>query len=172
MKNCLGCAAWLVVMGQAFYVASVWNQLPVLLPSHFGLDGLPNRYAPKPILWVLVGISAMLVIVVSVALRFPGSFNLPRPPGEPDRPRLEAIAHAMLLCIRLEITCLFALLVWSIVQVGMQRSAGLWAGFTVISLAVVLSTVGYFILRMRPPQPKLSPGPAGRTAESFRRSAR
>lgn len=51
--------AWLAL---AAYIASVYPALPNIIPVHFGLDGLPNRWGNKSeLLWL-----------VAVALLFPG----------------------------------------------------------------------------------------------------
>ncbi len=48
--------AWLVLI---YYVASVYSGLPDIIPVHFGLDGVPNRYGSKVELIVLVAVSAL-----------------------------------------------------------------------------------------------------------------
>jgi hypothetical protein len=49
-------AAWLALIA---YVAAIYPGLPDIIPVHFGLDGVPNRYGSKTEMLVLVAISAM-----------------------------------------------------------------------------------------------------------------
>jgi hypothetical protein len=64
--------AWLVLV---LYVASIYHGLPEIIPVHFGLDGVPNRYGSKAELLILVAISALFPSLNTVfALRF-GKYN-------------------------------------------------------------------------------------------------
>jgi hypothetical protein len=48
--------AWLAFIA---YVAAIYPGLPDIIPVHFGLDGVPNRYGSKTEMLVLVALSAM-----------------------------------------------------------------------------------------------------------------
>jgi len=152
MKNYRYVCTVFVLTWQFMYIHNVWHTLPQMLPSHFGLDGLPNRYAPRIILWILFGIAAFVVLFLRILEGYPQTFNLPKPIGDPDRPRLEAITINLLSWMQLEIACLFAYITWSIVQVGTHKSSGLGASFTLIAVTVVTLTVIYFITRLKSPQ--------------------
>jgi uncharacterized membrane protein len=134
-----------VFVWQLLYILNVWHSLPLLLPSHFGLNGLPDRYAPRSILWFVFAVSALVVLLTLIVERCPQTFNLPQPVGAPDRSRLEALARDLIGWLRLEITCTFAYILWSIVKVGLHKSAGLGTGFTFVCLGGVFLTLGYFL---------------------------
>ncbi len=64
--------AWLAF---ALYVVSVYPSLPEIIPVHFGLDGVPNRYGSKVEMLWLVGLSALFPTLNAVfALKF-GKYN-------------------------------------------------------------------------------------------------
>jgi uncharacterized membrane protein len=139
---------WLVVLWQIAYVRLVWGRLPARLPSHFGWDGQPNRYAGRGIVWVLVGVSALVCVLLTVLERFPRVFNLPAPRGSADRPRQEALAVQMLGWLRLETALTIAYLLWTIVRLAMQQRVGLGVAFTILPVAAILLTVLGFVVRM------------------------
>ncbi len=64
--------AWLAFV---YYVASIYPGLPEIIPVHFGLDGVPNRYGSKLELFVLVGISALFPTLNTVFVVKSGKYN-------------------------------------------------------------------------------------------------
>ena len=91
--------AWLVLV---YYVASVYPGLPEVIPVHFGLDGVPNRYGSKVELIVLVAVSALFPSINTVfALKY----------GKYNRGLTLFLAVVFLLAVGL-----FALVVYQILQ--------------------------------------------------------
>ncbi|WP_428655248.1 SdpI family protein [Runella sp.] len=62
MKKSLEYLMWAAIVAPLIYLAVVWNQLPDIVPTHFGVSGKPNGFGPK---WTLAILS-----VVSVGLYF------------------------------------------------------------------------------------------------------
>jgi hypothetical protein len=88
---------------------------------------------------------------LTVIARFPKIFNLPKPVGDPDRPRLEALAVGLLAWLRLEIACLFAYILWSTLFVAAHRGAGLGEWLIALPCSTILLTVGLYLRRMISP---------------------
>jgi uncharacterized membrane protein len=151
MKTLRESVTLLGVFGPVVWLATVWHSLPALLPSHFGLDGIPNHYASRDMVLLISGFSMGIYFLLFVVQRFPHRMNLPRRVGDPDRPRVEALGVEMIGWLRLELAWMFAYILWAVVQVGMQRSEGLGAGFTLIVVGVVMGTVVWFLMRMKKP---------------------
>lgn len=64
--------AWLTL---AAYVASIYPGLPGIIPVHFGLNGIPNRYGSKAEILILVAVSALFPMLNAVfAIKF-GKYN-------------------------------------------------------------------------------------------------
>ncbi|MFH0897576.1 MAG: PH domain-containing protein [Candidatus Bathyarchaeota archaeon] len=60
--------AWLALV---YYVASIYSGLPEIIPVHFGLNGVPNRYGNKVELIILVVISALFPMLnTTFAVKF------------------------------------------------------------------------------------------------------
>ena len=64
--------AWLVLV---YYVASIYPGLPEIIPVHFGLDGVPNRYGSKVELLILVVVSALFPALNTVFAVKYGKYN-------------------------------------------------------------------------------------------------
>jgi hypothetical protein len=64
--------AWLALVS---YVLSIYSGLPEIIPVHFGLDGVPNRYGSKLELLILVAVSALYPSLNTVfAIKY-GKYN-------------------------------------------------------------------------------------------------
>jgi uncharacterized membrane protein len=50
------------------YLAFIWNDLPQIIPTHFGIDGLPDTYGPKksillmPVIFSVIGIPVYFIM--------------------------------------------------------------------------------------------------------------
>jgi len=151
MKTYRDLLTWFGLLWQAVYLFHAWHSLPESLPSHFGLNGVADRSAPRSLPWVLFGVCVLLTIFLSVLEKYPQTFNLPSQREGPDRPRQEAIAQDLLGWIRLEIVLLYCFILWSIVNVAQHKIAGLGVWFPLITVGVVALTVGYSLWRMKTP---------------------
>ena len=58
MKKTLDYLMWGVIVAPLIYLAFVWDQLPEIVPTHFGISGQPDAYGPK---WTLIILSAVSV---------------------------------------------------------------------------------------------------------------
>ena len=143
----------LAVLGPIAYLCLYWQSIPAILPTHFGLDGQPNGYSSKSFVWITVAVSIGMYVFLSVIARYPKSFNLPAPVGDPDRPRCEALGVELLAWLRLEVACLFAYIPWSTVRVATHQSTGLGVAFVFVSSIAILFTVFFYIWRMMRGQP-------------------
>ena len=58
MKNTFEYLAWVAIVLPLVYLFLVWNQLPDIVPTHFGPSGKPDAYGPK---WTLTILSAVSI---------------------------------------------------------------------------------------------------------------
>jgi len=139
------------VFGPAVWLALIWSTLPARLPSHFGMDGMPNAYASRTVVWAVAGISVAMYLSLLLVQKFPGKMNLPRPVGDPDRPRVEALGVEMIGWLRLELAWTFAYMLWSIEQVGTHHREGLGVWFLFASMGLTMATLVWFLVKMKRP---------------------
>jgi uncharacterized membrane protein len=58
MKKTLDYLTWGVIAAPLIYLTIIWNQLPEIVPTHFGLNGQPDAYGSK---WTLIILSAISI---------------------------------------------------------------------------------------------------------------
>jgi hypothetical protein len=58
MKRTLNYLIWGVIAAPLVYLLMVWNQLPEIVPTHFGISGKPDAYGSK---WTLSILSAVSI---------------------------------------------------------------------------------------------------------------
>jgi len=146
MKTLRESLTLLGLFGPVVFLCTVWSSLPATVPSHFGFNGVPNHFAPKPFLWLLPCIAALLYAMLLFLSRHPRWFNLPVPVGDPRRPRYEALTREMLAWLRLELVYVFAYIEWATIRTGLRQAVGLSPWLTPVPLIAILATVGFFRL--------------------------
>jgi uncharacterized membrane protein len=58
MKKTIDYLMWGVIVAPLVYLMLVWNQLPEIVPTHFGISGKPDAYGAK---WTLIILSAVSI---------------------------------------------------------------------------------------------------------------
>ncbi|MDV7400732.1 DUF1648 domain-containing protein, partial [Arthrospira platensis SPKY1] len=61
----------LLIILPAFY----YNQLPEIIPRHFGPDGRPDGFSGKAIIWTLPLLGAFIYVSMAVLNKYPHIFN-------------------------------------------------------------------------------------------------
>ena len=141
MKAIRECVTLVGLAGPAVWLYRVWTAIPAVVPVHYGMDGAPNRFAGKGSLWALVGIAVFVYLLLLLVSRLTRWFNLPRPVGDPLRPRMEAQAVEMVGWMRLEIVWMFAFLIWAGVRVARHQAAGVggWAWLPLVAAMLAVT---------------------------------
>jgi Protein of unknown function (DUF1648) len=125
------------------------NSLPTIVPIHYGLNGTPDGFAGRGVLWLLVETSVFLYGVFFIVSLFPRLYNLPIPKGDPRRPRFEALASEMLGWIKVEVMWMFTFLTWMCIRVARHQSAGLGKATMPCSLLLLAATIAIYLVRAR-----------------------
>ncbi len=133
------------------------NRLPDRIPTHFDMAGHVNGWGSSASLPLLpltaLGIYLMITVMVAVLHRFPALFNYPVEVTDENRPRLQALALAMVAWIKAETMCLFAWIQWMTIQAARMPDGEFLptSGYSVGMLgmvALLLVTIGWFIVAM------------------------
>jgi len=66
---------WIAWLALVFWVAQIYPALPEIIPVHFGLNGVPNRYGNKSELILLVAISTLFPALNTVFAVIYGKYN-------------------------------------------------------------------------------------------------
>ncbi|MDY3052506.1 MAG: hypothetical protein SOR89_04970 [Ndongobacter sp.] len=120
--------------GSALYVGVRWSALPEQLT---GLSG--NGAVGKGVLWLFVGISLSLFIILSVVERMPGFWNLGVPLNDANRAQVYRMMRNMIGFVKLLAVFLMSYLT-VILASGRAVSGAFLIGVAAVS---ILTLIGY-----------------------------
>jgi uncharacterized membrane protein len=130
------------------YLKMVWNDIPEVIPTHFGFSGVPDAYGNKTSLFIIVIIAVSLHLVLAVLSKFPEYYNYPFQITEKNSEPLYKIGRQSMLLIDLEISFFLSALTWQNVQAAMGKIQGINSGFLFLFLLVIFLTVIVEIAKM------------------------
>jgi uncharacterized membrane protein len=135
----------LALLGLSTYY---YGQLPEQVPSHFGPDGLPDKYGSKNSLWLLPILGSVIFVLMTYVNRRPDWFNYPVKITDENARSQYTMASRLIRVLKASVTILFAYLVWGIVSVsnGVQEGLGMWflvfpVGIPVLSIFYIFKSV-------------------------------
>lgn len=126
-----------------------YEKLPDRIPTHFDLSGQVDAYGEKSTLWLIVVITAVVVLILNLVNRTPHLVNYSVPITEENAPlqyqNLQRLNRTMAAVISL---CL-AYIHYAIIQMSLGNGEGLGLWFLLLFLALIFGTLGYFLYRAR-----------------------
>lgn len=140
-------AAWIT-----YRVGADYGTLPDRIPTHFDLNGRPDNYGSKAVLWLLPAILWAECILFSVLMRFPQVYNMPRKaevralPASLRDTVYEAY-NEMLAAILLAMAVLFAALSGAMRRAVDTHQLDLSPGWVLVWLCTLAGLTAYFIVR-------------------------
>jgi len=122
-----------------------YNDLPDSIPRHFGFDGAPDQFGNKTVIW--------WVVCIGVAM-YAALFVLERSLRKHKKPGVNEVSsnyegHRLIMIqwlqfIRLFVTCLFAYIIYVIMNTAMGHVPGFNPYFIPIVFGIVLGSTLYF----------------------------
>jgi len=136
------------LLGVLLWVLTIWNRIPVRLPSHFGGGGKPDAWGTSGILLVELGMAIGIYVLIGFLERIPLRLNLPFrvPPGREEQ--LRPLAVEFLKVLKLVTVWLMLYLTVMTVLVGQGRREGL-GSVVPIFLVLIPAVVVFYMVRMR-----------------------
>ncbi len=136
----------IIILTCFIFVALNYSSLPESMPRHYGLDGKPDAFAGKGIVWILPVFGIFLYMIIGVISNIPSLINLPFKP-EPEKLEYYHLKYArMIRILNVVVMCLFTFLTYQSIQIGFGNQTQLPRSFTAISLVLILGIPVYFIL--------------------------
>ncbi|MGN1032582.1 MAG: DUF1648 domain-containing protein [Intestinibacter sp.] len=132
-----------LVICQIIYVAIRYPKIGDRIPTHFDFAGNPNSWGNKSTIFILLGATVILYIMLTVCMFFPKTWNIPVKVTAENRARIFSYVINMLLLTKLLIVgCFFYMTVCSMEGIPL----GIW--FTVFMLVSILGVTFYYIAKM------------------------
>ncbi len=110
----------LILVSVIFYVFLRYDDLPQVIPVHFGAGGEADGFGDKSMIWLEVGINVALYTGLTYLSKKPKYFNMPDG-MKANGPLINLFAHVMCFVLML----LFANLTYESIQVALGNAAKL-----------------------------------------------
>jgi len=125
-----------------------WNNAPQIVPIHYNIYGVADRFGSKTILIILPIISSMTYIGLTVLNKFPQVFNFPAKVTEENKVILYKIATRMIRWIKLFICLLFADIVRQGAKMTYNQEYRLGSVSLFIFIACIMFCLIFYIAKM------------------------
>ena len=119
-----------------------------MIPTHFALDGHPNKLGHKHLLLLVGFIDLASYILLCFAARYQKLVNLP---VNVDRnsPNVQEQIRRMISTIKAITTLSFLYIIWKIIQTASGQANGLGSAFSPIFGAALILTVVFYVNRLK-----------------------
>ena len=124
-----------------------YNDLPESIPRHYGVDGEPDGFGQKNVIWTLPLVGIALYIGLSILTRHPHLFNYPNDITEENKVRQYTIGAKMVRMLKTIIIGSFAYIIYITIQNALYGKQGLGNYFLIIFLGLIFGAIGYFIFQ-------------------------
>jgi uncharacterized membrane protein len=121
------------------------NPVPVRIPTHFDLSGTPNGWGSPKMLFLLPVVASCVYLLISVLASMPAAFRYSIRVNPENLPGLQDKTRMMISWIKLEMTCLFTYVQWSIIQAARDSHWHMSPLMVPIFLVVVFGTIGWHL---------------------------
>ena len=135
--------ALLALIATVLLLTSSWQQLPPIVPVHFGVTGAPNAWGGKDTLWFLPVLSAVLYLSLTIAAKYPSSLNIPIAIDR-EQPGVQSLLLGMAITLKAAVLLVLLALVWLSIQTALGQSDGLGIWFLPVTVMILLLIpIGY-----------------------------
>ncbi len=136
----VGILALVALIGTSVYH---YSSLPETIPSHFGLNGEPDRYSKKEIIWVMSFIAVLTYLALSYSIKYPHIYNYPVKITKDNAERQYRIATKMMRVLNTLIALFLAYLTHSGIQIALGQRETLIPYGTVLFLLILFGCIGF-----------------------------
>ncbi|HSZ16503.1 MAG TPA: DUF1648 domain-containing protein [Terracidiphilus sp.] len=141
-----GLAALAVLVWMTWDALQGVNRLPDRVPTHFDASGTPNAWGSPAGMLLLPVLAAALYLVMSIVVRFPDAFHYPVRVTAQNIARLQTVTLNMVAWLKMELTCLFAVLQWAFIQAARSGNGHLFPMILPVFIVVIFGTIGWHLL--------------------------
>ena len=139
---------WIALVLLVLLPAYYYSSLPDLVPRHFGINGLPDAYAGKMMIW-FSPITGLMTYLMCVVANYTVMGHLK---NKSDSQEINEKMHTtinMMNKIKLFLLFIFVYLTYSTIQVALGNAAGLGSWFVYIILIGLIGIIAYFFVKKK-----------------------
>ena len=132
-----------------YYVVSNYGALPNRIPIHYDFNGKPNNWGSKAMLWIMPILSIVLYFVFSTVSRYPHTFNYGYEITEENAANQYSNAVKLMILMKTEVMVFLSIISMKTIELAQGKNVEVGLIPAVIFVVVLLSTIVYFIMKMR-----------------------
>lgn len=125
------------------YAAVQYPKLPVVIPTHYNLNGVVDGYGPKSTTWILPAVGTGITLLLTFLNRYPHVFNYPVQITKNNAEYIYTKATKMIRYLKLAILLIFFIIDINSIRLAQTGHSfiGRWFAGTVIILLFVPTIV-------------------------------
>ena len=136
------------LLGAGWDLATHWSALPARIPTHFGASGNPNGWGGKDSLLLLLGTTAGMFILLTIAESYQRLINIPIKVDR-ESPAVRQLLRSMVIAMKAVITVAFAWIVNLTIRTALGQADGLGVAFLPLFLAGILGPVVFYVVKLK-----------------------
>jgi uncharacterized membrane protein len=137
----LGFLSLILMVGLSVYH---YNDLPASIPTHFGVDGQPDKTGSKTTIWFLPVLGLVIFGFMTFINRIPHHFNYMVNITPENAERQYTMASRLLRFMKMFIMIIFTFITWRTILIAGGAHEGLGSGSLFLPV-LVISLTAYYI---------------------------
>ena len=126
-----------------FFMLLVWVDVPELIPVHFDISGMADRWGSRMELILVFLVAILLYAGLTWITRHPQHWNVPSAKDEDHEAHVYRTTKSMLIAIKVEL-----LVTFFYISVSQVMVRDLHAAYLPSYLTILFGTLAYFLIRM------------------------
>lgn len=127
-----------------------WSTLPNTIPTHFNASGVADGWGPKGMIWLLPGISVVMIPFMLLIRRFPWIHNIPIKITEENAEYQYGLIVKLLGFMACIVSLLFLTLLYDTIQIAGGGTSLLGGWFVpAVTVPIFGCLIWYFIAAFR-----------------------
>lgn len=140
----------LTILGLLFLIVvpvACYSALPETIPTHFDLNGEPDGWGSREMIFILPGVGLVLYVLMTFIGRSPHRHNYLWEITESNAPMQYALAVRVVSLIKCEVVWLFAILAWLMIRTAQGERDGIGLAFLPLMIVLLLGTMTWYFIR-------------------------
>ncbi len=138
----LGIVALILLIGIPAYY---FSELPDMIPRHYGIDGTPDSFSSKKVIWTLPIVGTILFVGLYWINKYPHKFNYTQKITKDNAEKQYKNVMRMIRILNSLIACILAYISFSTVKTALGKQSGLGLYFIPIFLLLIFTVIGYYL---------------------------
>lgn len=137
----------LILLSFWIFTLFYYNQLPDIIPTHFGAEGKPDGFGPKWTIVILPLISTLIYAFMTVAARFPHKMNYTATITQANAKKQYTTMTKMLRMLKVILLLVFFVTDYKTMQIALVWPDVLGRWFLLLVFAMVFVPIFFFLIQ-------------------------